>query len=173
MEPLLEEVRQDSEFIGTFSLLWLWAIYLIFTVSGAVTLVPDLMLPAGIAILFAFLLVRIGKRRKHPILSTHYRWLYRTFWIGMGVYLTIISLLMLAIAAPAVDTTSLTDAMLSGNMMSVDQMNDLVIAKQPASNKVMLAALGGVFGLWWLWRCAKGMYALYNQKAVSNIDSWL
>ena len=173
MEPLLEELQQEREFIGTFSLAFLWLLYVIYAVSGAVILVPALTLPAAVAILFAFLLVRIEKRRKHPILSTHYRWLYRTFWIGMGVYLTIITLAMAAIAAPALDVTPFENAIMNGTMMTPEEINTTLLAQQPASSKYMMIALGGVFALWWLWRCGVGMAALYRQQAVAKPDSWL
>lgn len=173
MEPLLEEMRQDSEFISTFSLAYMWFLYLVFAISGAVILVPTLTLPAAVALTFAFLLVRLGRRNKHPVIATHYQWLRRTFWIGMGVYLTIITLLMAAIAAPSIDTTPIADAMMSGTMMTPEEMNTLLLAQQPQSSKHTMIALGGIFTLWWVWRCVAGMFALYRQQAVAKPESWI
>ena len=173
MEMLPENPQEDSEFISLAELVYLWVLYVIYAVSGAIVLIPSLMMPAAVAITLALLLTRIKRREKHPILATHYQWLRRTFWIGMGVYLTIATLLTVIIAAPSVDTTGFMDAVVNGQATTPEQMNDLLMAQQPAASRYMMFASGAAFTLWWLWRCGKGMYALYRQVAVDNPDSWL
>lgn len=173
MEVLPDDPQADSAFIGLADLVYLWVLYAIYAVSGAIVLLPSLMLPAAVAITLALLLTRIKRNEKHLILATHYQWLRRTFWIGMGVYLTVITLLSLMIAAPSIDTTAFMDALVNGQATTPEEMNDLLMAQQPASNRYMMYAAGTIFTLWWLWRCAKGMLALYRQSAVSHPESWL
>lgn len=173
MEVLPDNPQEDSAFIGLAELVYLWVLYIVYAVSGAIVLIPSLMMPAAVAITLALLLTRIKRREKHPILATHYQWLRRTFWIGMGVYLTVITLLSLMIAAPSIDTTAFMDALVNGQATTPEQMNDLLMAQQPAANRYMMYASGAVFTLWWLWRCAKGMLALHRQSAVHHPESWI
>lgn len=172
-DPTTDTAQSDDSFIRTADLVYLWVLYLLYVVSGAVVLIPSQTLPAAIAITLAALLTRIKRREKHMILSTHYQWLRRTFWIGMGLYLTVFSLLTLIIAAPSVDTTALMDAVTNGQATTPEEMNDLLMAQQPASSRYTIIGLGIAFTLWWVWRCGCGMYALWRQQAVAKPLSWI
>lgn len=174
MHPHPDDANQENiDFIGLADLAYLWVLYIIYAVSGAIVLIPSLTLPAAVAITLALLLTRIKKRERHKILATHYHWLRRTFWIGMGVYLSVVTVLTVVIAAPAIDTVAFMDALTNGTVTTTEQMNDLLMAQQPASRRAMIIACGAVFTLWWLWRCGAGMLALYRQHPVNKPDSWI
>lgn len=168
-----EDAQLDDTFIGLYDLIYLWLLYLIYAVSGIIVLIPSQTLPAAIAMTLALMLTRIKSREKHLILKTHYHWLRRTFWIGMGVYLTVITVLTVVVAAPAVDTTAFMDALTNGSATTPEQMNDLLMAQQPASSRYMIISFGVVFAVWWLWRCGGGMISLYRQQSIPNPHSWL
>lgn len=173
MENLPEDPQFNADFIDLFDLIYLWALYVIYAISGAVVLLPSQTLLAGIAITLAMFLTRVKKKEKHPVLATHYQWLNRTFWLGMGLYLSVYSLLTIIIAGPAVDGDALMDAVTSGQASTPEEMSGLLMAQQPASSKYMIIGMGVVFALWWMWRCGVGMYALYQQRSVSNPESWV
>lgn len=173
MENLPEDPQFNADFIGLFDLIYLWALYVIYAISGAVVLLPSQTLLAGIAITLAMFLTRVKKKEKHPVLATHYQWLNRTFWLGMGLYLSVYSLLTIIIAGPAVDGDALMEAVTSGQASTPEEMSDLLMAQQPASSKYMIIGMGVIFALWWMWRCGAGMYALYQQRGVSNPESWV
>lgn len=173
MEPMQDMPQADSDFITTFDLAYLWVLYLIYIVSGLLALLPSQTIPAFAAITLALIFTRIKRREKHAVLATHYHWLRRTFWIGFGVYLSVVTVLALAVAAPSVDTNAFMEAMMNGQATTTAEMNDLLMAQQPPSSRYMIMGLGAVFALWWLWRCGRGMLALYRQHPVKHPDSWV
>lgn len=170
-EPTRVAPIPHDDFIGTADLVYYWLLYSIYAVGGVVALMPSQTLPAAIALTLAFMLTRMKKREKHPVLASHYQWLYRSFWLGMGVYLSVITVVMLAVAAPAIDTDGFLDAMMNGQMTTTEQMNDYLLARQPQQNIYIFVALGGVFALWWAWRCGHGMLRLWQQQRISKPKS--
>ncbi len=173
MQDTPDSTEDDAAFIGTFDLAYLFLVYLIYVAAGLLVLVPTLAVLASIVMFVGIFMVWVKKRTRHPVLSTHYLWLRRTFWIGMGVYLTAITGLMLAIAAPAMDTTALMDGILDGTLATPEQMNDLLLAQQPVANLAAMAVLGGLFAIWWLWRCGHGLMRLWQQRPLRRPESWL
>ncbi len=173
MEPLPDIPQSDSDFITASNLGYLWLLYAIYVVSGILVLFPSQTIPAFVAITLAMIMTRIKRHEKHAVLATHYQWLRRTFWIGFGVYLSVVTALALAIAAPSIDTNAFMEAMMSGQATTTEELNDLLMAQQPQSNRYMIIGLGVVFALWWLWRCGYGMLALHAQRAIKRPDSWV
>ena len=171
MEPTRVDPIPHDDFIGTADLVYLWFLYIVYLGSGALVLIPSQTIAAAAALTVALIMTRVKKRTKHPVLATHYQWLHRSLWLGMGVYLSVITVVALAVAAPSIDTTGFMDALTNGQFTTTAQMNDFLMAKQPQRNIYIFVALGGIFALWWLWRCGCGMAALYRQQAVKNPQS--
>ncbi len=168
----MNDISADEDFIGTFDLAYLAALYLLYLVGGLITLIPSYTLTATLIMLVAIFLTWLKKRNRHPVLATHYLWLRRTFWIGMGVYLSVITLAVMVTALPAMDTDALMNAMVNGTISTPEQMSELLLAQQPKSNLIIMAVLGGVFALWWCWRCGHGLWQLYRQQPIPHPTSW-
>lgn len=171
MEPARIAPIPHDDFIGTADLVYLWLLYLVYLAAGALVLIPSQTIAAALALTIALIMTRMKKGTKHPVLSTHYQWLHRSLWLGMGVYLSVITVVALAVAAPSIDIDAFTDGMMNGQFTTTEQMNDFLMAGQPQRNIYIFIVLGGVFALWWLWRCGCGMTALYRQQAVKNPQS--
>lgn len=110
---------------------------------------------------------------KGTIYETHLRWMLRTFWIGGGVYLPVMTLAGFAVFYPSINIAPLQDAMYAGEITDPQQIYDLLLR----DNKMLIwgtafATMGPIMA-WWLWRSWKGYKALKDGKPVENVMSWL
>lgn len=167
------DFETEDVFIPTRDLAYLGFLYVLYAAAGIVSLIPAYALPGGLALMVALFLTWLRKRTRHPILASHYLWLRRSFWIGMGVYLSVATLAMIAVAAPAIDTTALMQGMADGTITTTDDMSNVLMAQQPRGNLAFIIVTGGIFCIWWLWRCGYGLRCLVQQRAILRPKSWL
>jgi uncharacterized membrane protein len=118
--------------------------------------------------------------------ETHFTWLLRTFWIGGGVYLPVLSLIGTAFMYPKIDFDVLAQRMMeqgvpealsSGDSAQIEAMGEKYMAVLNADYGHLLymvtLAVSMPFIAWWLWRCWKGIAALRAGKPVDKVMSWV
>lgn len=171
---MLDRDGNETDISGS-ALLFCGFLYVAYAIGGIASLFPSAMMIASLFLFVILMLTYIKRPHKDApgVIATHYRWLLRTFWLGMGIYFPVVTVLGMVMAAPAVDTTALMQAMVEGKVSTQQEMSDLLMAQQPASTKIILIVLGSVFGAWWLWRCGYGLRQLWLGQAIDRPARWL
>lgn len=151
------------------------AIYLTFVVFTFLQFDFVLSALSTVAITVALVLAyRARGRNAGNYLASHAHWLIRTFWIGGGVYLPIITLLGFYWIYTHMDIDAMQQQILSG---AVDNPVAVMTQMETTSRTPALQAgivLGIPFAVWWLWRCAHGYKYLQKGQAVPEtaIKRW-
>lgn len=152
------------------------ATYLYATLAASMALQMSFttMLPGMIAmIIIVFIAYQQRRKNKDNYLASHFDWMIRTFWIGGGVYLPLLTLLGAIYLHQTLDLAPLQNAILSGSVQDPQQMMDMLMTQQGGlMTKIMLLTTIPFMG-WWLWRCWKGFKALRIKTAVTNVKSWV
>ncbi|TNE32415.1 MAG: hypothetical protein EP349_01640 [Alphaproteobacteria bacterium] len=154
-------------------------LYIAFTASSVLMFTPIQPIPlvASLAMLGIVLVCYLSaKFGRETALSPHYRWLIRTFWIGLWLFLPLVTLLGMGIilkfgnqaAFDAVEQAS-DAALIPGDMGLQQFMNDNGVL----GLITMFIAWSG-FGTWWftrLWRGFKGLQSGAGFK-FENVATW-
>jgi len=105
--------------------------------------------------------------------ESHLTWLIRTFWIGTGVYLPVLTLTEAAIIYLAVDKDALMKRMTSGEITDPQQLADIFTVQYGTLMVWLTLGFTIPFLAWWLWRCWAGYKLLKDGKPVPKVMSWL
>jgi uncharacterized membrane protein len=105
--------------------------------------------------------------------ESHLTWLIRTFWIGTGVYLPLLTLADLALLISKVDIDSLMSKVSSGEIAGADELEALLMSQYGGATLYMTIAFTVPFLVWWLWRCWTGFHLLKEDKPIQKPLSWL
>ena len=148
--------------------------YITFLVGGlmqfniATSLVGTIALLIGVGIAY----YQRSRVQGSP-LESHYQWLIRTFWIGSGVYLPVLLTVVFCLMYPHLDFMAMMDALSTGSVADPMQLLSLLVRQVPTWIVTLSFITGGIFVLWWLYRCAIGWQKLSQEKPVDNVMSWL
>lgn len=148
-------------------LYWIYAVSMLMQFSLITMIVASLALIIALIITYA-----MRKKSVDTIYHSHIQWMLRTFWIGGGVYLPILTLIGFCIVYPQIDYTKLYDAMSSGQITDPVQLSHMLVEENKNLMIISLLVTTVPFGIWWLYRCWKGYKALKAGKAVENVMSW-
>lgn len=135
---------------------------------------PQTFIIGSIGMLVAIILVYTQRdRHSGTIYESHIRWLIRTFWIGGGVYLPILTIMASAFLYWEMDYTFLQGVMTEQNTPSADEVDKLFW--QANGQLITITSYCALVpaATWWLWRCGKGYQHLKNRTVVPNIMSWI
>lgn len=149
-------------------------LYTILAISMIMQVTFITMLVGGLAMLIVVAIANAQrKRRAGHWLESHYTWMIRTFWIGAGVYLPILSLLGFLYVWNNVDINELQNTMLSGEVSDPNAMMATITEK--AEKPMMLSAIVVSVPMfsWWIWRCWRGVKALRDHEAIKDVKSWI
>jgi uncharacterized membrane protein len=157
-------------------------------VLGAVVQVSPLGALVGSSVIIAAVCVAYAKRdkAKDTPYESHLIWLRRTFWIGGGVYLPVLTLIGSAFVYVRMDFPGLAqkmmnqgapDALESGDPAQVEAMGlkfmDVLTSEYGHLMRMTTLAVSAPFLIWWFWRCWKGYVALKAGRPVDKVESWL
>lgn len=149
-------------------------LYTILALSMIMQVTFITMLLGGLAMLIVVAIANAQKKRRAGHwLESHYIWMTRTFWIGMGVYLPILSLFAFLYIWDNVDINGLQETMLSGEVSDPNAMMSTI--SQQAETPMMLATMVVSVPMfsWWIWRCWRGVKALRDHEAIKDVKSWI
>lgn len=149
-------------------------LYGIYALTMIMQMALDTMLVGMLGMLVALIITYVKQpSAKGTPYETHIQWMLRTFWIGGGVYLPVVTVIGFLFVYPSIDTNAIQESLLSGEITDPNQIYDILLR----DNKMLMIgsalATMGPFMAWWLWRCWKGYKALKDGKAVENVMSWL
>lgn len=109
---------------------------------------------------------------KETIFESHFQWMIRTFWIGGAVYLPIMTVVSSLAFVRLADKEKLYEAVYEGEKNPVYLRNLLLEVNGELFTKLMLAC-AVPFGLWWIWRMARGLVLIRKNAAVPKVNSWI
>ena len=147
-------------------------LYFAYTASMAMMVFPQTMVMGTIAIIIAVGLAYVKRTAaKGSAYESHYTWLIRTFWIGTGVYMPVIILIMMAVIF-TMDFSSVLEAASAGNT-DVSRMTTNFILQNKGPALYATFGLSALYTAWWLWRCMTGYSYLKDEKPVVHVRTWL
>jgi uncharacterized membrane protein len=129
----------------------------------------------GCAVMLAALVVAYARREaaRDTIYESHLAWLIRTFWIGSGVYLPVLTLGLCFAMVATLDFSSLMTRVANGEITDPVMMQEVLKAEYGGQLVVLTLIFTLPFLGWWLWRCYAGWKALKAGEPVRNPKSWL
>lgn len=136
--------------------------------SFATIIVGTVALVAAVVILY-----RERKRAAGTPFETHFTWLLRTFWIGTGVYLPVLTVAATAVLCNKVDMNAIADKMSAEGTADLQGIEAILMAQYGTLFNVLIVSCSLPFMAWWLWRCWKGYAALKAGKPVEKVTSWI
>ncbi|MDD9899820.1 MAG: hypothetical protein OXT65_02445 [Alphaproteobacteria bacterium] len=149
-------------------------IYGFFALSTLLSFIPfpQTMLLGTAGYLIAIAAAYIYKNKyTEPPYDTHFRWVIRTFWIGTGIYLPIMMVLMTVMVMSSVNYGVIYLSMQSGAPLDLERMTaDLI--RSNAAVFVEAALILFAYVCWWWYRCIKGYLALRKNKPIENVTTW-
>jgi uncharacterized membrane protein len=116
------------------------------------------------------------KRKNLPFgnpYATHLTWIIRTFWIGGGVYLPILTLVECGILMTKIDMAEIQQKMISQEITSPHDIQTMFMTQYSGLMVVTTLIFTLPFLAWWLWRCWSGYKQLEQDQPVKNSMSWL
>ncbi len=149
-------------------------LYGIFALTMILQMVPQTLLIGFVGMVCA-LIMTYSKQEvaKNTVYESHFQWMLRTFWIGLGVYVPVMIIVAAIIILPTLDYAAMSDALLSGAVQDEEQLLAMMMKdKGPLMMGTAVATMGPCI-IWWLWRCWKGYKALGEAKPVENVSSWI
>lgn len=132
------------------------------------------MIAGTFALLIAVILTYLKRKEAAgTVFESHLQWMIRTFWIGGGVFLPVMTVAASAILYAKIDMTPLYDAMSSGTVTNPDELMDLLLQKNHTLIYTTVTVFTAPFALWWLRRCWVGYRLLKKNLPVADVKSWL
>ncbi len=101
----------------------------------------------GVTILIGLIVAYVNRDNAGPRMRSHYTFLIRTFWIGIGIFLALGLLIMIS-------------AVLSVLLIGIPFL-------------MLFLALWGAVGVWFAVRCIVGLVYLSQGEAYPRPASWL
>lgn len=101
----------------------------------------------GVTILIGLIVAYVNRDNAGPRMRSHYTFLIRTFWIGIGIFLALGLLIMIS-------------AVLSVLLIGIPFL-------------MLFLALWGAVGVWFAVRCIVGLVYLSQGEAYPRPTSWL
>lgn len=129
----------------------------------------------GSVLLLAILVLAYGMKKygKGTSYETHAQWLIRTFWIGGGVYLPILTLIAAGWLYFNIDLSPMREALEAGEATDSSDLTKLFL--EMYGDKILhtttVAAIP--FAAWWLWRCWRGYRLLKKGQPVPDVMRWV
>ncbi len=148
--------------------------YGIYAAGMIMQFAPQTFVIGTIGMLVAIVLVYTQRdRHDGTIYQSHIQWLIRTFWIGGGVYLPVLTLVSGAFLYWQMDYTFLQGVMTDQRTPTADEVDKLFWD----TNGQMITITGYCtlvpVALWWIWRCGKGYQHLKRRQPVPDVMSWI
>jgi uncharacterized membrane protein len=163
-------------------------LYAAYLVGAAVQVSPAGAVIGSVAIVIA-VCVAYAKRAaaKDTPFESHLRWLIRTFWIGGGVYVPVLTLIATIaiyvqidynlLATKMIDAGADADAFASGDPAKAEAAAGqfMAILMQQYGGMMRTAALAVTlpFVAWWISRLWRGYAALKAGKPVEKVARWI
>lgn len=145
-----------------------------YIVGGLMQFSMATMLVGTIALMIGVMISYYQRSRTQgSALESHYHWLIRTFWIGTGVYLPLLTTIAFALMFPHLDFNGMLEEVSSGAVGDPNQLMAVLIRAVPFWIITFSALLGGSFVLWWLYRCIYGWRKLDQDSAIDNVMRWI
>jgi uncharacterized membrane protein len=141
--------------------------------------------PSWIAVLAGLVILTVAYSRanskketaKETPYASHLRWMYRSFWIWVGVIQPVAVIILGILLYEEIDFMSLlpaaAQALQSGDEASVNTIMDAFINSNATKIYSIIAATAGPTFLWWIRRCWIGYAQAKEGKPVENVMSWL
>lgn len=101
----------------------------------------------GLTILVGLIIAYVNRDNAGPRMRTHYTFLIRTFWIGIGIFLAL------------------------GVLIAISALLSVLLIGIPFL--MLFLALWGAVGIWFAVRCIVGLVYLSQGDAYPRPDSWL
>lgn len=161
------------------------ALYAVYAASLLMQVTPYTIVLGAIALLVALIMAYITHTKAGgTIYASHMQWLVRTFWIGGGVYLPVLTIFATIAVMCVVDMSELKSAIEAAALEqhpAAESDNSIIVN---AVLKDLMEKSGGtiilitvIFTLpfigWWLWRCWKGFSLLQQGKPVTDVMRWI
>jgi len=152
-------------------------LYALFALSVALPVIFSSMavMTLGFVVLLVAIIMAYAQRdaARGTIYESHVRWLIRTFWIGQGVYLPILTIIGSIYMAVHIDASVLTNAAANGTEPTSGNIAKIMSAHYGSMIVNTVRVTGGIFTLWWVLRCLSGYLVLRRNKAIANPGSWI
>jgi uncharacterized membrane protein len=150
------------------------SLYLIYAVSMLMQLVPVTILPGSFLIIAALIAAYARRERaKGTVFESHLQWLIRTFWIGGGIYMPVLTLAAFCFAWSRFDMGAVQNAIEGGAVNDTDALIRMVLEK----NETLLFQVGLIITLpvaiWWIARCWRGWLFLKANEPMPDVMRWL
>lgn len=132
------------------------------------------MILGTVAMIIAlFVTYSMRKKTKDTLYASHIQWMLRTFWIGGGVYMPILTIIGAFYVSANVDYNKMYDTIASGAVADPMMLANTLMEENKSLmfNSMLITTLP--FALWWVYRCWKGYTALRSAKPVDNVLSWI
>ncbi|HEY9233485.1 MULTISPECIES: DUF4870 family protein [Phenylobacterium] len=101
----------------------------------------------GLTILIGLVIAHMNRDNAGPQMRSHYTFLIRTFWVGLGIFLAL------------------------GVLIAISAIMSLVLIGIPFL--MLFLALWGAVGVWFAVRCIVGLVYLSQGEAYPRPYSWL
>lgn len=149
-------------------------LYGIFAASLVMQFINLVTILLGSAAILAGIILTYLERKKArgTVYENHFQWLIRTFWIGGGVYLPVLTVAGIATLMTTMDRSALTSAFSTGEGTIEGAVQEMMRQNSDLMYYTMLGYTAP-FGLWWLWRCWYGYKRLKEKKPIPNPQSWI
>lgn len=153
------------------------AVYAIFVVAMIAPLlfVGYVSMAVSFAALTIAIIVAYAKQdeARGTVYESHIRWLIRTFWIGGGIYLPILTLIGSVYIFRHLDYQIFTTAAQNGAAATPAEVATIMAQHYKGLFINTTRVTGGIFTLWWVLRCLSGYLVLRRNKAIANPTSWI
>ncbi len=149
-------------------------LYGIFAASMVLQFINMTTILLGTAALTAGIILAYMERKKAKgtLYGNHLQWLIRTFWIGGGVYVPILSLVLTGVLVWKMNMAAMAEAFSTGE----GTMQIAIQKVMEANQTLILTSSLIIFApavIWWFWRCWYGWKRLSLGKQIPNVMSWI
>lgn len=181
LDPAAERLKLCEMLYGVYfaaifmhmaSMLMLYGIY---AAPAFVQIILALLIVLSLSAVTAGIILAHMEVRKAALTlaGNHLHWLIRTFWIGAGVYLPVLTILSATTLLFVMNWEVLAESYSTGEKPALQQAIEN-LAQQ--NNTVMVTTMllyTLPFAAWWVWRCWYGYRRLKDGKQIPNPESWL
>ncbi|MEZ0262924.1 MAG: hypothetical protein ACAH80_18100 [Alphaproteobacteria bacterium] len=148
-------------------------LYVTYGLCGVMQFSPMAILVATVVLTLAIIAAHIGHTKaKGTLYESHFQWLVRTFWIGGGVYLPVMSVMAAIVIVSEFDTTAVKAAAEAGEE-SVAVLTELLLRENRSVISMVYFSLFFPFTIWWLYRCISGARRLIKGDEVPDPERWI
>lgn len=129
----------------------------------------------GTIALLAALILAYAQRKKAEgtVYASHLTWLIRTFWIGGGAYMPILTIAEAAVLWSKIDLNGIAEKISSGEIMGPADIQSMLLEQYGGLMTTLNLAFTIPFAAWWLSRCWRGYAKLRQDRPVEKPMWWL